>query len=502
VPIVFEGLAEAEVPLDRIDARIVGIPGSWDLANSLDLALQLQPDTQRVVVINGVSTRERLLVGSVPERARRLEPGLTFTWLTRHSMAELKAAVATLGPKTVVLFASLMEDAAGAVRVPRDALEEIAQVSTAPIYGPFESFIGHGIVGSTVETWHDTGFEAGRLVRHILDGVDPQAAAAGRRMPVSTIVDWRQVERWGLTAASFPPGTVQRFREPSLWQSHRTLVLVFAAIGTTQLVLIAALAITLRRRRLAEATRIEAQQRAARLRDELAHATRVNTLGELAATIAHEINQPLAAILSNAQAARRWLQREPPELGEVRACVDDVISDDKRAGEIIQRLRGLLMKASVPARRVSLTRVIREVSALLHGEMVANRVSVRLDLPPADVVVDGSEVEIQQVLLNLMLNAIQAMRETAGARTLEVTLRADGPAARVLVRDTGPGVPAHVRARVFEPFFTTKTNGLGMGLPICRRIADAHGGSLEFVESAPPGSAFALRLPIATGPLP
>ena len=282
---------------------------------------------------------------------------------------------------------------------------------------------------------------------------------------------------------------------PTLWDGHRMQVVLFVAIGVAQLLLIGALAIALRRRREAEVARQRAEARSAELRQALTHATRVTLLGELAATLAHEINQPLAAILSNAQATKRWLATDAPDLGEIRAIVNDIIADDKRAAEVIHRMRTLLRKSEQSHAEFDLVPAIRDVAALLHGELIAANVALRLDLADA-LVVHGDKVAMQQVLLNLMLNGIQSIQD-AGVivRHLQVQARRTNGTARVVVHDTGSGVSEELRETLFETSFTSRAGGLGVDLAVCRRIAEAHGGRLDLGASLNGGATFVLNLP-------
>jgi signal transduction histidine kinase len=495
-PIVFMGLSGDEVPADRLDANVTGLPGSWELLPALELALRLQPDTTRMVVISGASSRDQELLAPLREAATRAAGRVSFTWLTDRTLAQLKTEVAALPRGTVALFVSHFQDAAGQFYQPREVLEILAPLTSVPIYGLFESQVGYGLVGGTMQTWTAVGQAAATLVKRTLAGAAPQAAAQGLAMPVSTIVDWRQVQRWGIDESRLPPGTDIRFRQPTLWEAYRTQAVILTAVGVAQLMLIAALAVALQRRRAAEATRLQAEVRAAQLRDELAHSSRVTMMGELATTLAHEINQPLAAILSNAQATRRWLRADHPNLDEVRATVDDIIADDKRAGEIIHRMRALMKKGDRKPQRIDLATAIRDVAALLQGEIIAADVTLRLDLPPEGLPVDADEVATQQVLLNLMMNGIQAMKESgARIRQLHVHAARAGESLVVTVHDTGTGISEETRARLFEPFFTTKTTGLGVGLGICRRIAEAHGGRLDVGVAPTGGATFLFSLP-------
>lgn len=498
VPIVFAGLSESEIPRERLDANVIGLAAQVDFAPAVELALRLQPDTTHVVVVAGSAERERALRDRLKAVAVGFEGRLTFISLTDLPMAELQQQLSALPPHTVVLYSTLFRDGAGQSFVPVRALELLSAASSAPIYGSFETYVGSGAVGGTLQTWEDTGSKAGAIALRVLAGEDPQHVIQGQVVAATTIVDWRQMRRWHIPEANLPPGTVIRFREPTFWETYWKAAALIAAVGIAQLSLITWLAVALQRRRQADATRLRAEARAAQLRGELNHATRVTTMGELAATLAHELNQPLAAILSNAQAARRWLAGSHPDLDEIRAIVGDIITDDKRAGEIIHRMRAMLRKSDHKRAPIDLARVVQDTAALLNSELVAANVRLMLNLPAEPLVVDADEVETQQVLLNLMKNGIDAIADN-GMRVRELRVSASRPHnyAVVTVHDTGGGMSDDTRARLFDPFFTTKAKGLGMGLAICRRIAEAHGGKLDVGAASEGGATLVLSLPLA-----
>ena len=235
------------------------------------------------------------------------------------------------------------------------------------------------------------------------------------------------------------------------------------------------------------------------LRNELSHLARVTVLSELSGSLAHELNQPLTAILSNAQAALRFLDSEPPNLAEVREILHDVVSDDKRASEIIQGLRLLLKRGEMRRERCDLNDVVQSVFRLLKSTLVNANVKVLIDLAPDLSHVDGDRVQLQQVVMNLAMNACEAMRDVApDARTLVVQSDIqEGQLARVSISDHGPGIAPGQMERVFDPFFTTKPNGLGLGLAVCRQIIAAHGGRLSARDDPGPGATFYFTLPLA-----
>ena len=233
-----------------------------------------------------------------------------------------------------------------------------------------------------------------------------------------------------------------------------------------------------------------AEQEARRAQNELAHAMRVSTMGELAASMAHELNQPLAAILSNAQAARRFLSAPEPDLGEIREILDDIVRDDKRAGEVIHHVHAMMQKKeAVATEPLDLNELVSNMAQLVHSELIGRNIDLVADLEPALPAVLAGQVGMQQVLLNLIVNAMDAMRDQpAERRRIQIQTSAAKGRVRMGVRDRGPGIPEKAMASIFRPFFTTKTQGLGLGLAISRNMVESHGGKL-WAENAPDGGA-------------
>jgi C4-dicarboxylate-specific signal transduction histidine kinase len=229
----------------------------------------------------------------------------------------------------------------------------------------------------------------------------------------------------------------------------------------------------------------------------LAHASRVATLGEISATIAHEVNQPLAAIVANGQACLRFLGREKPDLKDVRGAVEWIVKDGNRAGEVIRRVRGLMKKAASDKLPLDVNDLVNEVAALLRRELAAQRVIPQLELAPSVPPIVGDRVQLQQVIINLVMNGAEAMQAITDRlpRLVVRTYQDETHRVVVAVEDCGPGVAGENTDRVFDPFFSTKPGGLGMGLSICRSIVEAHGGRLWSSANAGPGATFQFALP-------
>jgi len=243
--------------------------------------------------------------------------------------------------------------------------------------------------------------------------------------------------------------------------------------------------------------RKQAELEAQRQRNELAHLARVNLMGELSGSLAHELNQPLAAILSNAQAALRFLAHDNPSLDEVRDILNDIVNEDKRAGEVIHRLRLLLKKGEVQQQPFDLNDAVQDVLKLLRGDFLNYNVTVNIDLAPKLPPVIGDRVQIQQVLLNLLVNGCEAMAHTKIIkRQFHIKSRLKGRMVQMSIRDQGQGIAPENMESIFEPFFTTKARGMGLGLPICRSIVTFHGGQLWATNNNGDGVSFYFTLPV------
>jgi len=247
--------------------------------------------------------------------------------------------------------------------------------------------------------------------------------------------------------------------------------------------------------------RRRASVEAEKSRQELAHTLRVSTVGELTTSIAHELNQPLAAILANAQAARRLLSGTaavPESAGELREILADIIEDDRRAGDVIRGLRDLLRKGQTTRQELELNELVRGVIKLLGSDLMIRGVTLRSSLADEALTTCGDPVQLQQVVLNLVVNALEAVAEADGERRIGIgTERAPAGMARISIEDTGPGLPSALRNEIFRPFFTTKPKGMGMGLSIARTIVEAHGGTISAEDRKERGACFTFTLPLA-----
>jgi len=353
------------------------------------------------------------------------------------------------------------------------------------------SAVGSGVVGGVVVDPEQLGERGGELASKVMDGFEPEAFPIEIETKGTPMVDWRALRRWKISERSLPEQCVIRYRPVSLWEEHQDLILVSLGVLLAQALTIVGLLTQRSLRRRVEAEML-------RHRTELAHATRVSTIGQLAASLAHELTQPLGAILRNTEAAELFLQRETPDLTEIRSILQDIRKDDQRAGDVIERMRSLLKRRPLELKPLGLAEMIRDTLAMVVSDARARQVKINLETPEKLPPVRGDRVHIQQVLLILILNAMDAMdKVSVETRTLTLNVQLlNEQFVLVAVSDSGIGIPPDRQPRIFEPFFTTKPEGMGMGLAIAQTIIQAHGGDIQFANHSGGGAVFKFTLTI------
>jgi signal transduction histidine kinase len=471
VPVVTVHARQQQAP-PRWPGGVAGYRASFDVRGTVEEAAALVPGTRRVAVVSGAAPEERQRAADLLTDLHSL-PELEIVDLGGLDFTELLARLRALPGDAVVLHLGLRMDASGRSFSAELAMDAVAQASSRPVFGMFGTLFGHGLVGGRVFDFGALGEALAHLGNRLLAGEPVDEIAFVGADFSRSVYDARELARWGLDARQLPPGAELRNREETLLDRYRWGV--FAVVGAflLQAGLIGALLLERERRRRAES-------RARRSLGQLAHLDRVAAMGELATSLAHELNQPLAAILANAQAARRLLAAPQPDLAEVRASLDDIVDDDKRAGEVIRRMRALLRKEEFRPEPVDLNEAVRNVRRLLAHDAARRGVTVDAELAADLPHVRGDAVQLQQVVLNLLVNAFDAVAHCPAERrrVLVRTRQQVSGLVELAVEDSGEGIPAAHLGELFEPFFTTKANGLGMGLSITRSILELHGGAI------------------------
>jgi signal transduction histidine kinase len=465
-----------------------------DFKKWIENILQVLPNTTHIAWAVGASPLERFWT----EELRRVSEGfadrITFEWFNDLKFEDMLARVSKLPPHSAVFYADLRVDAAG-VPLDRDlALPRLRKATNAPIFGYLDSHLGLGIVGGPLLSSEQVGRQIAEAAVRILGGESPGDLKIPPVAAGAPQYDWRELQHWNIAESRLPAGSIVRFHQPTGWDQYRWQVALICAVVLLQGALISGLVYERHRRVYAE---VEAGRRSA----ELAHINRYSVAGELTATIAHELNQPLGAILANTETAELMLKSQTPDLQEIGEILADIRRDDQRASEVISRLRSLLRKAPVERKQLDLNEVVRETLRLISAVAVAREVDLITYIAPVPLCIEGDLIQLQQVIINLIVNAIDATSALPSAeRKITVSTALDGSSAELSVSDVGPGIPVANLKDVFEPFFTTKPQGMGIGLSIARTIVQAHGGELSAQNRAGGGTMFRIRLPLASAP--
>jgi signal transduction histidine kinase len=490
VPIVHAVVSSAVLDSHRpLPADIVGVPNHYDYSGTISQALLWHPTARRLVIVTGTSARDLISEARLRREVPAIAGIITTEYWAGLTAEALQDRLASLGADSVVFTPGFFQDGGGKAFVPRDAAALIAQASSAPVYGPYDTFIGTGVVGGRMPSFEEMGDQAGRLVTEFLAGAAPVASQLPEFTPMALTVDWRQVHRWGIDQKSIPADAVVYFKDPTMWEAHRIAVLVALSVFAIQMALIAAFYLERRRRSAAELT-------TRRIHTELAHASRLAVAGELTASIAHEINQPLGAVQTSADAADLLLQSPEDRREDLLRIVTRIRSDILRASDVIRRLRALLARHEPERHPFDVGLAMMDAALILRPE--AERRKIILDARSAETpcLIAGDRTQIQQVLINLVLNAMDAMSDLPEPRRrLEIHMQCRASDILISILDGGHGIPPENLPKLFDSFFSTKQDGMGLGLSIARSIAEAHGGRIWAENREFGGAAFHVELP-------
>jgi signal transduction histidine kinase len=505
VPIVFCGANPDDVAGRALPENVTGVVVKRTFAPTLELALQLQPETRNVFVIGGTSRFDRQILAVARRELQSFDQRVSITWMNDLSMPQLLSRVSALPPHSLIYYLTIFTDGAGDSFIPHEALATLAQSANAPVYVAVDQYVGRGAVGGYVYSVADLGQQTAAIGVRILRGEAPSAIPVTSASAYRNLFDWRQLDRWGIDEARLPADSEIEYRPFSVWRLYKWYILAGVALFLVQSLLVVGLFVSRAQRQRAEALRMQSEERRLRAedevlrqRDELAHALRVTTLGEMSASFAHELGQPLMAIILNAEAAKAMLaaRGSVPAAGEV---LDDVIADANRGAQTLRRLRALFRKDSPERVRVDVNIAIEEMLRLLESEMRQRQIRVQFVRSARLALVLGDAVQLQQVLINLLINAAEAIASGGGTtREIHVESRVAGGHVEILIRDTGIGVTEAQLGNMFEHFVTTKPQGLGMGLAISRSIVQAHGGLIWATLNEGVGLTMHVELPMAS----
>ncbi len=488
---LFPGVPLVHMAVEKESARrwnakplTYGARVDYDLAPLVAFIQRAHPKARRLVVLTGTSAYDRGWERFLRHWAQQHQPALEFDFRPGLPMREILQLVATLGDEQVIYTPGMVCDGAGEWMVGAEAVERIVKASRRPVYSSFgQKTAEHGAVGGIGPDFSALGAQAAGVLAEVIGGRAPSDIEA----PVKGYFHWAELQRWGIAEGLLPPGSTVLFKPPGFLELYWRWVVAGGVVVLVQSGFIIALLWERRQRRRTEAALHENRQ-------QLLHLSRHSILGELSGTLSHEFSQPLSLMLVSAEAAQRLLPASAdPRVGHL---LENISLGGQQAKALLEQLRGMVRPAPQTRQPLFLPQLVEEVLCLMRSELSVRQVRLTTQLapPPCHVCADG--VQIRQVLLNLILNACEAMAaQPHGARRLHVCCQPDGQGqVEIVVQDTGGGADPALLEKLFEPFVTTKATGLGLGLSICRQIVQDHGGSIQAANESG-GLSITLRLP-------
>jgi signal transduction histidine kinase len=491
VPIVFAMVDEATLSRLQPPTDVTGTAVKLRLRDSLDVARAVVPGLHTVAIVGerwDAQVVYRNFKDEIPSVAGELE----VMDLAGLPMSELTPHIAALPKNAAIIYTALFSDGEGRNYSAAEALSRIAMSANRPIVVSAETQIGYGGIGGYVLSPFAIGETAARQVLQILNNETKSRHQRGPRDLVRPIFDWRQMQRWGVAASVLPENSEIRFRRPTAWDQYRDQILLAVTAIVVQTALITWLLFERRRRRHSEAVARET-------RAELDQVSRFAIAGELSASIAHEVNQPLTGIVANANAALRWLTAPDPNVEKARAALTQIVGAGHRASDVVRGIRAIFKRDDGDQRSiVDLNTLIATVLGVTENDLNMQLIAVEKELTPDLPLVYGDRSQLQQVLLNLISNAVDSMAsEQKVRRVLSVRSEVnDASEIQISVQDSGSGIKPTDMERIFKPLFTTKSRGMGMGLSICRSIVERHGGRI-WASSDGSGAVFTFVVPEA-----
>jgi signal transduction histidine kinase len=491
-PMLITALEQRRVAPTALTANDTVIGTTIDFAGAVENILRVLPETANIAVVMGDSPIERYWVEQIRDELKPFNNRIVFTWLNDLSLGQMIERVAALPPKSAIFFGILSVDAAGVPHEEAKAFRELHAAANAPIFSYGDAFFGDGIVGGPLGSIENVGRQAAGVAVRILGGEAPGSIKIAPIGFATPKFDWRELQRWNISESRLPAGSEVYFRAPGIWEQYRLQMTAGVAALLLQAVIISWLLVERRRRYLAQA---EASSR----RREVVRLNRVTTANVLSSSIAHELNQPLGAILSNTEAAQILLRANPPDLGQIGEILSDIVRDEQRASEIIFGLRNLLNDGKeADLRALDLNDIVPELVKIVTPEITKRGVILRTALTPDALPVRADPIHMQQVIMNLVMNGMDAMEDERGPRNLTIRTRrnAEYEVAEVRVSDSGKGIPEDKLTNIFDAFVTTKPQGTGLGLPIARTIVESYGGTI-WGENRHRGAVFSFTIPLA-----
>jgi signal transduction histidine kinase len=489
LPVIFAAVADDAIDKAALRSHVTGQTIRVSLRNSVSAAAAVVPDLTQVALVGDPLQRQAFRFHQVKE-LDAIKASVDVLDLTGLPMSEVKTRVANLPDRSAVIYTTINVDGEGKAFLPTEALRQIAAAANRPVIVDIEGQVGAGATGGFVVLTRQIGEQAGLLAARLFKGESAASIPVTQIDAVRPVFDWRQLQRWNVEESRLPPGSEIRFRQLAIWEQYPWAIALAITLFFLQTASMLGLAYEDRRRRMAEA-------RNQQLLGRLAHLNRIASAGELTASIAHEVRQPLAAIVASGAAGLNWLKGQTPNVAEAQAALQKIVSEVHRADDVIKNVRAMFRKEAPQRTAVNLNDSIKQVLALTARRISSDNVNLTVEYADPPPIALCNSVQIQQVLLNLVMNSLEAMASMPrDERRLSVSSYVrNASQVAIVVEDTGHAVAPDQIDGIFNPFVTTKPGGMGLGLAICKSIIEAHGGKISARLGREQGMSFEIALP-------
>lgn len=480
-----------------LNDKTVAIPINVNAIRTISTALSFFPATRSIYLVCGISAADNWMRETVMKALDEMNTGLQINLLENISMDDVLHFVKNLPDSSLIFIPNFNVDARQVPYFNNEAVRLISSNASAPVFAFTDTGFGEGSFGGYIVSFRKMGLLAGQLAIRILNGTDPKTILITEKDIYEMTFDWRQLKMWGLLHSKLiPDGSSIRFEEAGFFEKYKTFILIAIGFLVLQSLLIVNLVRLYRRQRLITRKLIAAENNYR----ELVREDRILRIGQLTASLSHELNQPLTAILSTAQAGLRFVDsgNSDPEL--LREIFKNITEDDKRAASIISSIRGMMKMEKREKERINLNAKIEEIINIFQSDLGHEKISLEILLIEGPVYVIADPIQIQQVIMNFIINAIQSVsRSGAKRRTIVIREKASNGEVTVSVRDYGAGIEAALMGKLFHPFVTSEKEGTGIGLSICRAIIDDHQGKIWAENEADSGATFSFSLKTVSG---
>ena len=513
IPVVFCSVGKRRVENLSYGPNVTGSSVENDFVGTLDVALQLHPDTRRVVVVGGAGNIERYWETVARKEFRGYEDEIEFIYLTGLPMNNLLEKVANQPAHTIIIYSFFLVDGAGRSFDGNEAVSLISRASNAPVYSQIGSYMGQGVVGGNMTNSELQGEVAGEIGLRILSGEKPSDIPVSSGGTNTYMFDWRQLKRWGISESDLPPGSNVRYKDLSVWETYKWLIIGAFILFLIEALLIVVLLLNRSKRRQAEESlqiaNDELKKRVGELssaQEQIIRSERLAATGQLAASVAHEINSPLQAITM----LLGTMRRENEENKELLDNINLLKGSFYNIRDTVKNLMDLNRPGKERKQMMNVNTITKNTAALMKSHLKKNKVKIDLNLSSDVPDMIASPQQLGHVFLNLINNAVEAMSgvskseakwkersKVGGDISIKTMLERDSII--IQVSDTGLGIAEEDLEHIFDPFYTRKkTMGTGVGLSICNGIIEDHNGTIEAKNAEDGGAVFTVTLPLKT----